>query len=150
MAPAQERRHHLSEMQIKELGEAMTRTLFVAFSLVAATASAQTVERQFSVSVDWGIFAVKPVEADGDLATSEWLVIRPPQFGPLTNLHQFKVVAERDGRTCEGEWFRIPNNGGRRALDWVRVGNKDMIQGSDYDPQGRFRVTLTGFDVPAC
>jgi hypothetical protein len=43
MAPAQERRHHLSKMQVQELGETMTRTLIVAFVLFASGAVAQPV-----------------------------------------------------------------------------------------------------------
>lgn len=135
----------------------MTRRLLftvVAFTLVAAAASAdaQTVERTIEVDQrEWGSYRVKPIEADGNVNTREWLVLSP-QIGELSSNTRLKVVAERNGATCEGEWFRITVPGQRwwATWEWVRVGHRDMIQSTEFGPSGKLRVSLIGLSVPPC
>jgi hypothetical protein len=132
----------------------MTRLLmFVLVSLaLSSSALAQTVERTIEVDQqEWGSFRVQPIEADGNPDTREWLVISP-QAGDLSSHTRLKVVAERHGTTCQGDWFHIVIPGQRwwARWEWVRIGLKDMIQSTEFGPWGKLRVSLIGLTVPPC
>jgi hypothetical protein len=120
--------------------------------VAAAPVEAQSVERIIEVNqADWGSFRVTPIEADGDMQTREWLVVSP-QLGELSSNTRLRVVAERHGQMCVGDWFSVSIPGQRwwMTLAWVRVGARDMIQATEFGPLGSLRVSLVALSRPAC
>ena len=92
----------------------------------ASTASAQTVEATLDMTaLGWGPLSLPQlVETDGDLSTTEWLLTRPSTTRILAN--EMRVVAERNGTLCAGEWFAAVPIGAlssvqRRGLTHVLV-----------------------------
>lgn len=70
----------------------------------AGAISAQTVVREIDLSMfSWGIADARPVEADGQAHTVEWL-IRITRFD---SGYVWRVVLERPEGLCFGPWFAV-------------------------------------------
>jgi hypothetical protein len=128
----------------------MRYTLLIAFLLAAVPAQAQTIESVFDLSVlGWGALDTpQSVETDGDPDTREWLVRPVSQVGrPL-----FRVVTERGGLLCAGDWFNAngPESKFMYPLTLVtvqRVGRFDKLV---VRQNGSSVVTVVALDTPVC
>jgi hypothetical protein len=125
------------------------RLLVAVLVLFASNASAQTVLRTLDLSgLGWGNITVQPVDADGDRATEEWLVTKMDE-------RTFRVVAQRDGRYCVGEWFTpLPPNTRPFTFLGVKVintaGVTSLIVTDRWGWAGDMIVYEVRLDVPPC
>jgi hypothetical protein len=130
-------------------GEAMTRVLFVVFVLFASHASAQTVVRTLDLStLGWGQIVVEPIDADGDRTTEEWLVTK-------MNSPTYRVVAQRQGRYCIGDWFTpMPVNPLPFSFVSVKVVNTtgvtSLLVSDRWGWMGELIVHEVRLDIPPC
>jgi hypothetical protein len=110
----------------------------------------QTLERTIDLSgLGWGkLSRPLPVDTDGNPHTNEWVV----QSAELPRLGQWRVVAERPGGLCIGEWFD-PRESPASAITLVREGGRDKLlvsHGSAFDFGLGQRYDLIRLDTPAC
>lgn len=129
----------------------MRYTLLAVFLFVTAPAGAQTVESTFDLDLlGWG--ALEPpqaVETDGDVDTREWLIRPAFQAGaaPL-----FRVVTERNGALCAGDWFNAngPESKFTYPLTVVSVQRVGRLDKLVVRQTGGTVVRIVALDTPVC
>jgi len=119
-------------------------TVACAFVLSATVLAAQTIESTLDLSaLGWGpIETPIAVETDGDLTSREWLIAH-------THTGQWRIVAERPGRLCVGQWFS-PLFGGTPFDTIAQVQRVGMIHKVVIRRIGSDVVTMVRLDTPAC
>lgn len=81
----------------------------------AFVAEAQRIAMRVDLlTLGWGVITVRPVEADGDASTSEWLARRMGVHCPANACGHapsdtYRVVAVTTAGICAGPWFEAPN-----------------------------------------
>lgn len=121
----------------------MRYTFLLTLLLAAVPASAQTVESKIDLSsLGMGrIDMPEPIETDGDFTTREWLI-------RSLETNQFRVVVERDGQACAGEWFDPrPHPFASVAVRRVGVVHKLLVR---FSLSGSDAVTVVALDTPVC
>lgn len=103
------------------------RLLFLALGLVWGL-TAPIAAQQVAITVDpaqlqMGYVDVRPVDADGNPATDEWLV-----YAPQTA--QFRVIATQGARICSGETFTLTGVYAFQSepFEVVRWGLRDVLK----------------------
>jgi hypothetical protein len=138
--------------------------VFVAVVGVASSASAQTTALDVPVPVDVteGIsnptgFVMRPVEADGNPATSEWLIRHVPPIGSAWTYpiwaDWYRVVAIGSTGTCQGPWFAPASTTSTEGqVDIYSVnGHDEMHVRYRYTaPQSEERIRVVNLVRPPC
>jgi len=90
--------------------------------LSATTVFSQTRIREIDPAVlQMGLVDVRPVNADGNSNTEEWLV-----YGLQTS--QFRVVAVNPTGVCVGEIFTVPSVWGPESFEIVQLDSRDVLK----------------------
>jgi hypothetical protein len=139
----------------------------IVFLLIAVPVCAQNVSvsfvipRAFINDLPWEVIdrsvTARPIDADGDPATGEWLL---SNASDLATSRWFRVVAVRNGATCSGSWFRAWRvEFGTAAIDLAHVNGRDRLLVNWLQPvnwpvysdtETVHGVTVVDLLVPAC
>jgi hypothetical protein len=145
----------------------MRRPLIVAVFVaavvvVASSVSAQTTALDVPVPVDVteGIanptgFVMRPVEADGNPSTPEWLIRHVPPLGSAWTYpiwaDWYRVVAIGSTGTCQGPWFSPATYTEGQVNIYFVNGHDEMHVTYRYTaPPSAERFRVVNFDRPPC
>lgn len=123
----------------------MRLALAVVLALIAAPASAQTVEAAADLTeLGWSALGLPlSVETDGNFDTREWLIHRNGLNGGKP---EYRVVVTHHEQPCAGDWFTLPVS----RFATVSIQRIGVIHKIVTREAGADTVYVVALDTPVC